>query len=76
MKFWPGLPPDEWKKEQINPNMYSFVFLKSKAEIEGIVIDDGNEEEGDLVDFKPGSQMIISYNSVANLVKKGDVMLI
>lgn len=76
LSFWPGLPPDDWKKEYIKPNLHSFVFLKSKTEIEGVIIDDGNEEDGDLVDFKDGSQMIISYNSVSNLVKKGDVQLI
>ncbi|KRT79028.1 hypothetical protein AMK59_8390, partial [Oryctes borbonicus] len=70
--FWPGLPSDEWKNDPVTPNINSFVFLKSKNEIEGVVIDDGTEEEEDLVDFKIGSQLIISYNSVSNLVKNGE----
>ncbi|KAJ8911739.1 hypothetical protein NQ315_003639 [Exocentrus adspersus] len=70
------LPREEWNQECVKPNIHSFVFLKSKEEVEGIVIDDGNDEDGDLVDLNRGSQMIISYKSVANLVKNGDVHLI
>lgn len=70
------MPSDEWRNDPVVPNINSFVFLKSKNEIEGIVIDDGTEEEEDLVDFKTGSQLIISYNSVANLVRSGEVQLI
>lgn len=75
MSFWPGLPPDDWKKNPIKPNMYSFVFLKSKENIEGVVIDD-DDDEGDIADLRAGSQMIISYKSVSNLVKNGSVQLI
>lgn len=59
----------------MEPNMYSFVFLKSKSEVEGVVIDDGTDG-GDLIDFKSGSQMIMSYNSVSNLLKNDAVRLI
>lgn len=74
MQFWPGLPPDDWKKDSPTTNSHSFVFLKSKKNVEGIVIDDGNDE--DLVDIKEGAQLIISYSSIANLLKKGEVHLI
>lgn len=70
------LPREEWTQEPVKPNIHSFVFLKSKGRVEGIVIDDGKNEDGDLVDLDCGSQIIISYKSVANLVKKGDVHLI
>lgn len=76
LSFWPGLPSDEWKNNPVVPNINSFVFLQSKNEIEGVVIDDGTEEDDDLVDFKTSSQLIISYSSVANLVKSGEVKLI
>lgn len=75
LSFWPGLPPNDWKNEPLEPNMSSFVFLKSKTEIEGVVIDDGTDG-GDLIDFKEGSQMIMSYNSVSNLLKNDSVCLI
>lgn len=45
--------------------------------IEGIVVDDGyNDAEEDFVDLKSGSQIIISYKSIANLVKDDQVYLI
>ena len=70
------LRPDDWKNEVPSPNINSFVFAKSKKDIEGVIIDEGNGEEGDLVDLRTGSQLLISYNSIANLVKNGDVSLI
>ncbi|XP_045476826.1 DNA replication complex GINS protein SLD5 [Harmonia axyridis] len=66
--------PTEWKNHIIQPNLHSFVFLKSKANIESIVIDEGNEDE--TVYVNNDSQMIISYNSISNLVKNGEVQLI
>lgn len=76
-KFYPGLPTEDWCNQMIKPNIHSFVFLKSKREVEGVILDDGNEEgDNDLVDFRPGSQMIISYNSISKLLKDGDVHLI
>ncbi|XP_023019795.1 DNA replication complex GINS protein Sld5 [Leptinotarsa decemlineata] len=76
LSFYPGLPAENWSNQIIEPNNHSFVFLKSKKDIEGVIIDDGNDADNDLVDFSTGSRMIISYNSVANLVKNGDVHLI
>lgn len=76
-KFYPGLPTEDWSNQLVKPNIHSFVFLKSKKEIEGVIIDDGGTTaDNDLVDFNEGSQMIISYNCVSNLVKNGDVHLI
>ncbi|XP_044759808.1 DNA replication complex GINS protein SLD5 [Coccinella septempunctata] len=66
--------PTEWRNQVIQPNLHSFVFSKSKANIESIIIDEGNEDE--TVYVNKDSQMIISYNSVSNLVKNGDVQLI
>ncbi|XP_050294678.1 DNA replication complex GINS protein SLD5 [Anthonomus grandis grandis] len=60
----------------VAPNIHSMVFLKSKKAVEGIVIDDGDGDNNDLIDLPTGSQILISYNSVSDLVKKGDVHLI
>lgn len=76
LDFWPGVPPDDWKNEPITPNMNSFAFAKSKTDVEGVIINDADQEDGDLVDLKEGSQMIISYSSISNLVKSGEVCLI
>lgn len=75
MRFYPGVPADTWSNKIIQPNNNTFVFLKSKKRIEGVPIDEGNAES-DLVDIQDGSRVIISYNSVAELVKNGDVHLI
>lgn len=64
-----------WPNQQAKPNMHSFVFAKSKSDIDGVVIDNANRDE-DLVDLKAGAQIIISYNSIRNLIKSGDVYLI
>lgn len=74
-KFVPGLPVQEWSIQVLKPNIHTFVFLKSKTEVEGVIIDDGFNND-DLVDFNEGSQMIISYKSISTLLKKGDVHLI
>ncbi|XP_060519088.1 DNA replication complex GINS protein SLD5 [Cylas formicarius] len=73
MSFCPGLPTE---LQVIAPNVHSMVFLKSNKEVEGVVIDDGNGEDGDLIDLNNDSKVLISYNSVSNLVKSGEVHLI
>jgi hypothetical protein len=76
MNFHPGLPFEDWKNQLIVPNTKSFVFLKAKSRVEGVVVDGGRDDDSKLVDLNLGSQLIISYNSVADLVKKGEVRLI
>lgn len=56
--------------------MNSFVFLKAKSDVEGVVIGTGRDQDNEVADLNAGSQMILSYNSVADLVKGGDVRLI
>ncbi|XP_044266727.1 DNA replication complex GINS protein SLD5 [Tribolium madens] len=73
--FYQGLPFEDWKSSLVVPNMDSFVFLRAKNAVEGVVID-SNRDNDEVVDLAVGSQMILSYNSVADLVKKGDVQLI
>ncbi|XP_019878777.2 DNA replication complex GINS protein SLD5 [Aethina tumida] len=68
---------EDWKNQPVIPNIHSFVFLKSKENVTGVIIDDGNDgEQNDVADLEKGSQLIISYNSVSNLIKKGDVHLL
>ncbi|XP_018576130.1 DNA replication complex GINS protein SLD5-like [Anoplophora glabripennis] len=74
--FYPRLPRDEWNQATVKPNIHNFVFLKSKSDIDDVVIDDGKNVQNDLVYLNRGSQVIISYKSVATLVKRGDVQLI
>nr|CAH7765394.1 unnamed protein product [Callosobruchus chinensis] len=79
VSFYPGLPMEEWMSQPVQPNMHSFVFLKSKKDVNEVVIDDGTGAtvgESDLVDFREGAQILMAYSSVAGLLKKGDVKLI
>lgn len=76
INFYPGLPTEDWANQMVIPNLHSFVFVKSKKEVEGIIIEDGNDADNDLADFNEGSQNMISYTSIANLLKQGDVKLI
>lgn len=74
LKFIPGIVPDEeYKVQFIKPVMNSFVFLQSKKSIEGVIVD---EIEDEIVDIRYDSKMIMPYSSVVNLLKNGDIKLI
>lgn len=73
MSFCPGA--SDQQAQIVTPNIHSMVFVKSKKDIEGVALDDGSGENNDLIDFSKGSQVLVSYNSVAKLVKDGDVYL-
>ncbi|KAK5645930.1 hypothetical protein RI129_004394 [Pyrocoelia pectoralis] len=75
LQFWPGNIPAEWKNQLIVPNIYSYVFMKAKNEIEGVMINHVNEEE-EVVDLKTGSQILISYNNVGHLIRNNQSCLI
>ncbi|KAL1514286.1 hypothetical protein ABEB36_003567 [Hypothenemus hampei] len=74
MSFCPNVMDTE--AQIISPNVNSMIILKSKKNIEGITVDDGNAENNDLIDLTSGSQILINYNSIASLLKNGDVHLI
>ncbi|XP_076650915.1 DNA replication complex GINS protein SLD5 [Halictus rubicundus] len=63
----------EVNKLGVKPNMQAYVFLRANQKIDGIVLPGSLDEE---IDFEPGSQHIIQYSAVANLVKNGAVQLI
>uniref|UniRef100_A0A6V7HNT6 DNA replication complex GINS protein SLD5 n=1 Tax=Bracon brevicornis TaxID=1563983 RepID=A0A6V7HNT6_9HYME len=71
------LPPNqqglEADKLAIRPNMSAHVFLRANKKINGVLIPGTVDEE---VDFLEGSQHIIQYTAVADLVKEGAVQLI
>ena len=58
------------------PNMNSTVFVKAVEDISGVVIEDeagrGRDEDYDMA---AGSQHILNYKSVANLIRNGRVKL-
>lgn len=60
-------------KLSVKPNMQAYVFLKANTRVNGIVLPGSVDEE---IDLEAGSQHIIQYNAVADLVKSGDVQLI
>lgn len=68
---FPNFIKDELKNHISQPNLHTFVFSKSKKDVENIEVD-----EDETVYVNQGSQMITSYSSIANLVKNGDVHLI
>ncbi|XP_076382638.1 DNA replication complex GINS protein SLD5 [Megalopta genalis] len=63
----------EVNRLSIKPNMQTYVFLRANQRIDGIVLPGSLDEE---IDFEQGSQHIIQYSAVANLVKSGAVQLI
>ncbi|KAG5331422.1 SLD5 protein, partial [Acromyrmex heyeri] len=71
------MPPNfqrfEANKFTIKPNLQAHVFLRANQRVTGIVLPGMLNEE---IDFEEGSQHIIQYSAVANLVKSGVVQLI
>jgi len=63
----------EANKFTIKPNLQAHVFLRANQRVTGIVLPGMLNEE---IDFEEGSQHIIQYSAVANLVKSGVVQLI
>ncbi|XP_033232265.1 DNA replication complex GINS protein SLD5 [Belonocnema kinseyi] len=61
------------EKFSVKPNLHAHVFLKANKDIRGIIVPGTLDEE---VDFEGGSQHIIQYRAVADLLKRGDVQLI
>lgn len=57
----------------VKPNMQAYVFLRANDRINGILLPGSMDEE---IDLEPGSQHIIQYSAVADLVKTGAVKLI
>lgn len=71
--FPPSVQRFEVDKLNIKPNMQAYVFLRANRKVTGIVLPGTQNEE---IDFEEGSQHIIQYSAVADLVKTGVVQLI
>ncbi|XP_015175607.1 PREDICTED: DNA replication complex GINS protein SLD5 [Polistes dominula] len=63
----------EIEKVSTKPNMQTHVFLRANERITGIILPGVTDEE---IDLEAGSQHIIQYNLIADLVKSGAVQLI
>ena len=63
----------EVNKVTVKPNMNAHVFLRANSRVSGIMLPGSMDEE---IDLEPGSQHIIQYSAVADLVKNGTVQLI
>lgn len=63
----------EVNKFTVKPNMQAYVFLRTNIRVNGIILPGSMDEE---IDLEPGSQHIIQYSAIADLVKSGAVQLI
>ncbi|XP_065333289.1 DNA replication complex GINS protein SLD5 [Cloeon dipterum] len=64
-------------KMSVQPPMNSYVFVKAKKEVSGLIVPTHDPEEQDEeLDLEENSQHILPYSSVAALVKDGTIMLI
>ncbi|CAG5018058.1 unnamed protein product [Parnassius apollo] len=60
----------------IYPNLQSHVFLKANETVTGIVLEDLSGDQDEEIDLEEGSQHILQYKPIADLVKNGKVQLV
>lgn len=65
----------EMNKMAVYPNLHTYVFLKANESVSGVVLEDLAEEDEE-IDLEEGSQHILQYKPIADLVKNGKVQLI
>ncbi|XP_049887590.1 DNA replication complex GINS protein SLD5 [Pectinophora gossypiella] len=63
-------------KMAVYPNLHSHVFLKAKESVNGVVLEDLYGDQDEEIDLEEGSQHILQYKPIADLVKNGKVHLI
>ncbi|XP_045506009.1 DNA replication complex GINS protein SLD5 [Colias croceus] len=66
----------EMNKMAIMPNLQSHVFLKANETVNGIVLEDLFGDQDEEIDLEEGSQHILQYKFIADLVKNGKVQLV
>ncbi|XP_045760495.1 DNA replication complex GINS protein SLD5 [Maniola jurtina] len=66
----------ELNKMAIYPNMQSHIFLKANDTIHGIILEDLIGDQDEEIDLEEGSQHILQYKPIADLVKNGKVQLV
>ncbi|KAI5634785.1 DNA replication complex GINS protein SLD5 [Phthorimaea operculella] len=66
----------ELNKMAVYPNLQSHVFLKANETVNGVVLEDLFGDQDEEIDLEEGSQHILRYKAVADLVKNGKVQLV
>ncbi|XP_063393646.1 DNA replication complex GINS protein SLD5 [Cydia fagiglandana] len=66
----------ELSKLAVYPNLHSHVFLKANDTITGVVLEDQPGDQDEEIDLEDGSQHILQYKPIAELVKNGKVQLV
>ncbi|KAL0850162.1 hypothetical protein ABMA28_012037 [Loxostege sticticalis] len=66
----------ELNKMAIYPNLQTHVFLKANDTVSGVVLEDLVGDQDEEIDLEEGSQHILQYKPVADLVKTGKVQLV
>ncbi|XP_059620681.1 DNA replication complex GINS protein SLD5 [Phlebotomus argentipes] len=72
LRHMPRSFPDDPRRRIVQPNLNSHVFIRAAENVDSVVLRDDEEE----VDLEQGSQHIVPFNLVADLVVKGKVDLI
>ncbi|CAG9783008.1 unnamed protein product [Diatraea saccharalis] len=66
----------EMNKMAVYPNLQTHVFLKANSTISGVVLEDLVGDQDEEIDLEEGSQHILQYKPIADLVKNGKVQLV
>ncbi|XP_063546181.1 DNA replication complex GINS protein SLD5 [Cydia strobilella] len=66
----------ELSKLAVYPNLHSHVFLKANDTVTGVVLEDQPGDQDEEIDLEDGSQHILQYKPIAELVKNGKVQLV
>ncbi|KAH8417009.1 hypothetical protein KR222_001516, partial [Zaprionus bogoriensis] len=71
-QYMPNQQRGEAEQRLVVPNLMSHVFLRANVAVSGVIVGVDDEE----VDLTPGSQHIIPYQLVADLIQKNQAELI
>ncbi|CAH0405962.1 unnamed protein product [Chilo suppressalis] len=66
----------EMNKMAVYPNLLTHIFLKANTSINGVVLEDLVADQDEEIDLEEGSQHILQYKPIADLVKNGKVQLV
>ncbi|XP_037945242.1 DNA replication complex GINS protein SLD5-like [Teleopsis dalmanni] len=72
LQYMPNMQRSDAEQRIVRPNVMSHVFVKAKVSVPSVVVGVDDEE----VDFAAGSQHIIPYQLIADLVQKNQAELI
>ncbi|XP_013195017.1 DNA replication complex GINS protein SLD5 [Amyelois transitella] len=66
----------EMNKMAVHPNLQTHVFLRANESVAGVVLEDIFGDQDEEIDLEAGSQHILQYKPISDLVKNGKVQLI